>query len=896
MRLRGCLPAGRKVTRRPLAAGVAVATALAALPAVVGMLPGLNAVAAHANDYTVSRDKLRNAWDPAEPGLSPAVVGSKSFGRLPGFPVKLSGQVYAQPVVVGSTIIAATENNQVYGINRANGAILWHKSMGTPYKITGCVNIVPKIGVTSTPVYDRATGLVYLMAQEVVNGRPRWYLRGLNAATGAYRLSVPISGSPTNDSSLRFIGSQQLARPGLLLMNGWIYAAFGSHCDHKPYVGYVAGVNLATHARTLWTDESGLTGDQAGIWQSGGGLMSDGRGRIIFTSGNGVSPAPGPGTKPPGQLGDSVVRLRVKTNGSLAAADFFSPANAPALDAADEDLGSGSPVGLPFGTTTYPHLLVQDGHDGRFFVLNRKSLGGREQGPHGTDAYLAMAGPYGGVWGHPGAFRGTTGLLPPGTGNTSNDYVYNIGENDHLRVLRVGANNSGTPTVSDVANSAVTFGPDSAAPVVTSNGTDPSSAVVWAVNRSGSTHNGTLQAFQAVPSAGCTASAPCRLDTIFSASVGLAAPLSSPATSNNDVYVGSLSDYLYGFGVLPSSTALAGPSAAFRPTGVGSATTRDVSVTAHANVTVTGVSAVTTSSSADSTAAQFTVDPSQVTETPNGSTTPEPVTFPVRLHKGDKLTAPVKFAPAGPGGVTGTLSFTTTSASLPSASVALAGDGIKPGLSVSASSAQFAIVGDQGQFVSWVPVGVSVLRNITVTNSGATPEVITSLTRPPGPYKVIGLPAVGTVLRPGQSFVVQVRFAPGAASSYNDSLTVTTSRGSAVISLTGTGLSPESRFEASPSSVNLGRVPVGKQAHATIIVTDTGNEPATMKGSSHLSDPFHATYTVTPDLPVSAGDDLTLPITFTPKTQGQFTVRYRVSWTDITGAHTLTIPISGTGT
>ena len=112
--------------------------------------------------------------------------------------------------------------------------------------------------------------------------------------------------------------------------------------------------------------------------------MSDGPGRIFFTSGNGVSPAPGPGSSPPGQLAESTVRLRPRSNGSLAAQGFFSPANAPTLDASDIDFGSGGPVGVPFGTATYPDVLVQAGKDGRVFMLNRDNLGGREQGAGGV--------------------------------------------------------------------------------------------------------------------------------------------------------------------------------------------------------------------------------------------------------------------------------------------------------------------------------------------------------------------------------------------------------------------------------------------------------------------------------------------------------------------------------
>ena len=49
----------------------------------------------------------------------------------------------------------------------------------------------------------------------------------------------------------------QLQRPGLLLMGGVVYAAFGSYCDVDPYRGWVVGVDAGTGAiTTLWTDEA----------------------------------------------------------------------------------------------------------------------------------------------------------------------------------------------------------------------------------------------------------------------------------------------------------------------------------------------------------------------------------------------------------------------------------------------------------------------------------------------------------------------------------------------------------------------------------------------------------------------------------------------------------------
>ena len=353
-------------SRRGAVIRVLLAVLLAAVMAGAGTgaLPGGPVPSARADETTASQDLLRTGWDQSEPGLSPGTVGGTGFGQL--FSTAVNGQVYAQPLVVGQSVIVATENNWVYSLNAVTGAVNWSVPLGPdwPSSALGCGDLTPNIGVTGSPVYDPSTGTLYLVA--VVNDgpnvdQPHIDTFALNASTGAVQWKVPIQGSPSNDPSRPFNPLTERERPGLLLMNGSVYMAFGSYCDYSPYVGYVAGVNTSTKALTMWSDEAGVTDDQAGIWQGGDGLMSDGFGRIFVSTGNGVSPAPGAGTSPPAQLGDSVVRLGVTGDGTLAAQDYFSPANAPTLDANDQDLGSGGPVGLPFGTSTYPHLLVQAG-------------------------------------------------------------------------------------------------------------------------------------------------------------------------------------------------------------------------------------------------------------------------------------------------------------------------------------------------------------------------------------------------------------------------------------------------------------------------------------------------------------------------------------------------------
>jgi hypothetical protein len=887
---------------RLLAVTAGLALALAAVPGVAGAVAGRpqtgrpQAGPVRADEVTVSQDDLRTGWDPAEPAMTPADV--KTFGQL--FSTPVNGEVYAQPLVIGSTVIVATENDMVYGLDAATGAVQWQTSLGTPYHITSCTDLTPDVGVTGTPVYDPPAagsggdGTVYMVAQTVPKKTPGYSLFGIDPVTGAITEQVPIGGKPTNDSHITFDAAQQLERPGLLLMNGSVYAAFGSHCDHQPYAGFVSGVNVTTKAMTLWTDESGVSDNEAGIWDGGGGVMSDGSGRIFVTSGNGISPAPGKGTSPPGQLAESVIRLAVNSNGSLAAKDFYSPNDAPSLDAADRDFGAGGPVGLPFGTSggtkSYPDLLAQAGKDGRIFMLNRDNLGGRKQG-----GALSMTTPYGGEWGHPAVFADTNPLTAANAGSASN-YLYYVGKNDPLRVFKFGVNAVGDPTVSDVANSSLVFGYTSGSPTVTSDGTDATTPVVWDTYVPSATGaNAELEAYDVSSGAlsGCSSSAPCSLSPIFSAPIGTAAKFTVPATSNGDVYVGTRAGDVYGFGAPPAAAPVTGRTASFGQTGVSSAISKTVSVTAAKTVTVTGVAATTGASNSPTPASQFTVG--QVTETPKGSVAPVPVTFPVALAKGDKLNAAVTFTPAAPGGADGTLSFTTQSAAFPALDVPLAGDGTQTGLDAQPSSIAFPLAPDQG--VIDVPVGTAVPQVVDITNYGTTADTVTSVTPPSGAFTATGLPSVGTQIMPGKSIPVQVTFAPSGAGTASGSFTVAGTNGpGTTVTLSAVGTAAVSQLTAARPVVNFGTIPVARKATVYVDVTNSGNTPAIVTGTGALPSPFAAPIRPEKDLPFNPSYDLTLPVTFTPTKAGTFTAHYKLTWTDLKGAHTLDVVLTGKAT
>ena len=79
--------------------------------------------------------------------------------------------------------------------------------LGAPLPSTadGCSDLTPHIGVTSTPVYDPATGTLYVVGScHGPVASPHVYLDALDAATGRTYWQVPIKGAPVNDPTRPF--------------------------------------------------------------------------------------------------------------------------------------------------------------------------------------------------------------------------------------------------------------------------------------------------------------------------------------------------------------------------------------------------------------------------------------------------------------------------------------------------------------------------------------------------------------------------------------------------------------------------------------------------------------------------------------------------------------------
>ena len=141
---------------------------------------------------TYHYDNYRTGWNQSETVLTPANVGSRSFGLLQT--VALDDQVDAQPLVVpgvqitagkyqGShdVVYVATEGNTVYAIDVHSGTVLLSPKFGTPVPMPlGCNNNGPNVGINSTPVIDPESKTLYVMVYTQDPSGPTYRLHALD--------------------------------------------------------------------------------------------------------------------------------------------------------------------------------------------------------------------------------------------------------------------------------------------------------------------------------------------------------------------------------------------------------------------------------------------------------------------------------------------------------------------------------------------------------------------------------------------------------------------------------------------------------------------------------------------------------------------------------------------
>ncbi len=376
--------------------------------------PDVGAEATPSNFAVVTNryDNSRSGANLNEKTLTAASVGSGAFRLL--FSQVVNGQIYAQPLYLSNlqmpdgrardVVFVATEQNIVYAFDAngtASSAPLWQRSLGPAGSTTAgairCDNLGPSVGITATPVIDPATGTMYVVSKTFDGALWAQNLHALDVTTGndragspvAIRASVPGTASDAVAGVVSFNPMYQLGRTGLLLANGVVYLAFASHCDLRPYHGWVMGYRYAASGFTQTSVFNvSPNGFEGGIWQAGVGLSSDGS-SLYAVIGNGSTNT----NATPPDLSESVVRLSLT---DLSVQDYWTPTGYAYLNQVDADLSTGAIL--------LPHNLLITGSKGGFiYVLDRTNLG--KYSATGDRALQRLSTP-GGLAGLPGHLHG----------------------------------------------------------------------------------------------------------------------------------------------------------------------------------------------------------------------------------------------------------------------------------------------------------------------------------------------------------------------------------------------------------------------------------------------------------------------------------------------------------
>ncbi|MGC2182664.1 MAG: IPT/TIG domain-containing protein, partial [Terriglobales bacterium] len=534
----------------------------------IGLLGLLAATSiAQVSVLTQHNDVGRTGQNLNETILNTSNVKVSGFGKL--FWRTVDGYIYAQPLYVPdlsiqgashNVVYVATQHNSVYAFDADDPAQtlpLWHVNLGTPVPsqdiciVSGDTNagdcpfldINPEIGITSTPVIDPSTSIMYVVAKTKNLGDGTWhfFLHALDLQTGVERLGGPVeltgqvSGGGTGSSGgiLSFSPLFHLQRPGLLLLNGVVYIGFGSIGDIGAFHGWIMGYDATTLQQTTIFNVT-PNGSDGGIWQGGIGLASDGVSNIFAMTGNGDFNANLSGGR---DYGDSILKLG--TSSGLTVLDYFTPSNQAALFDGDLDLGSGGPMTIP-GTS----LVVGMGKDKIFRVVDSNNMGHFNAGFDSVvQEFTASLSSY---------FGGPVYWDSPNNGPV----VYLWSPKDFLKAYKfVGGQFQTTPiTQSTVQNST---GFSNAAPMSLSANSLLGSGILWTSASfsgvaTGPAVPGILRAFDAtnLPTELWNSKQNSARDD-----VGTYAKWVPPTVANGKVYLGTFSGQLQVYGLAPPAAS-----------------------------------------------------------------------------------------------------------------------------------------------------------------------------------------------------------------------------------------------------------------------------------------------------------------------------------------------------
>jgi outer membrane protein assembly factor BamB len=437
------------------------------------------------NVLTYHDDTMRTGLMQLETILTPTNVNSTNFGKV-NF-LTTDGKVDAEPLYVSNVTInsalhnvlyVVSEHDSIYAFDADTGTQLWTTTALLQGETTSdthsCSQISPEIGITNTPVIDRnrnGNGVIYFVAMSKLGSTYHQRLHALDLSTGAELFGGPVDiqakypglGDNSQNGFVVFDPHQYAERAALLEVGSNIYLAFTSHCDQRPYTGWVMQYSAADLSQVSVLDVT-PNGNEGAIWQTGDGIAADTDGFLYFLDGNGTfdTTLDANGFPINGDYGNAFIKL--SNSGPLAVADYFNTFNTVQESNADTDLGSGGAMVLPdlsVSANKKVHLVIGAGKDGNIYVADRNNMG-KWNANNNNNLYQQLTGALpNGAWSMPAYFHNT---------------VYFGGVSDHIKAYPIV---SGKLATSPSSQTSKTFTYPGATPSISANFAQ--NGILWAV-------------------------------------------------------------------------------------------------------------------------------------------------------------------------------------------------------------------------------------------------------------------------------------------------------------------------------------------------------------------------------------------------------------------------------
>src|SRR5205807_196232 len=137
-----------------------------------------SAAGARADWPTYHGDAARTGVDHSTGAAVPFAIGWTS--------PDLGADMWAEPLVHGGLVYAATEGDDLYALDGASGQVVWHQHVATPVPSSAlaCGDISPTVGITSTPVIDTAQNIIFTVADTWDGASPHHVLFAYRASDG----------------------------------------------------------------------------------------------------------------------------------------------------------------------------------------------------------------------------------------------------------------------------------------------------------------------------------------------------------------------------------------------------------------------------------------------------------------------------------------------------------------------------------------------------------------------------------------------------------------------------------------------------------------------------------------------------------------------------------------